>query len=80
MPVNGVPAVLFVPLEIGRIAGGEAEWVGPSGWVGGVVVGVGGWCEAEGVGGGVAGGGGVVVAVAVVVQAGFVVGVLAGES
>ena len=34
----------------------------------------------RGVGGGVAGGGGVVVAVAVVVEAGFVVGVLAGES
>jgi hypothetical protein len=58
----------------------EAVGVGLVGGVGDVGVGVGCWCEAEGVGGEVAGGGGVVVAVVVVVESGFGVSVLAGES
>jgi hypothetical protein len=62
------------------IAGGEAVGVGPGVGVVDVGGGVGGGSEAEGILGGVVGGCGVVVAVVVVVQAGFEVVVLAGES
>src|SRR5215469_12740890 len=60
--------------------GGKPQGVGEKGWVEDIGMRVGRRGEAEGVGSQVAAGGRVVVALAVVMQAGLVVCVLAGET